>query len=311
MQGGFCLVLQPALYRSSVASATQTIVALGNKLQQLPIFVILGDDVLKKTLLAGATALVLIGATSQGNAADIAVKAPRPVPVAENVYDWSGFYVGGSLGWDWIHSDSTSTKLDPAGFGTPRVQSASNSWGGIIGGGQLGYNWVLSRQFLLGIEGDISGANAVLNQTIVSADGTAYSSAKIDTFASVRARAGFLAGGNALLYGTGGVAWSQGVFKVTQGPCAINPACIGSAVPLGAISSNDISRIGWTAGAGIEWGFAPHWSLKAEYLYADFGTFTIDRPTFNRTSTLNLTEQIVRVGVNYHFNWGAPVVARY
>jgi outer membrane immunogenic protein len=31
---------------------------------------------------------------------------------------------------------------------------------------------------------------------------------------------------------------------------------------------------GWTAGAGVEWMFLPHWSAKGEYLYRSFSSQT-------------------------------------
>ena len=68
------------------------------------------------------------------------------------------------------------------------------------------------------------------------------------------------------------------------------------------------TRTGWTAGGGVEWAFARNWSVKAEYLYADFGSvsfvsaFNVD-PDFTYTHTVHPTAQIVRAGVNYKFDW--------
>jgi outer membrane immunogenic protein len=74
------------------------------------------------------------------------------------------------------------------------------------------------------------------------------------------------------------------------------------------------------AGVGIEWMFAPNWSVKGEYQYIDLGSVT-------RTATALVTSEpgevegvtairrqnerfnTVRVGVNYHF--GGPAVGRY
>ena len=65
---------------------------------------------------------------------------------------------------------------------------------------------------------------------------------------------------------------------------------------------------GWTAGGGVEWMFAPHWSAKAEYLYVDLSNMSgIMAPTPLGISAQSFQPQInvVRAGVNYHFNWGA------
>jgi len=73
-------------------------------------------------------------------------------------------------------------------------------------------------------------------------------------------------------------------------------------------TSGSSTRVGWTVGGGAEWAFAPRWSVKAEYLYVNLGTFNtigID-PNFPTTPFLrhshHLTEQIARVGVNYRFH---------
>jgi outer membrane immunogenic protein len=84
---------------------------------------------------------------------------------------------------------------------------------------------------------------------------------------------------------------------------------------LSEFASSD--RTGWTIGGGVEWMFAPHWSVFAEYNYMDFGRQdiaftagpgTIGLPSVNST---HLTMQTALVGVNYKFNWAQPVVAKY
>ena len=93
----------------------------------------------------------------------------------------------------------------------------------------------------------------------------------------------------------------------------------------GSVLSNfSDTRVGWTVGGGLEWMFWPNWSAKVEYLYYDLGsvTFTLRVCSPQRVSgigsrnstqsTTRFDGHIVRVGVNYHFNWGAaPVVAKY
>ena len=91
-----------------------------------------------------------------------------------------------------------------------------------------------------------------------------------------------------------------------------NFAATGGGVFLG--TGGDDFRAGWTVGAGAEWGFAPNWSVKAEYLYYDLGNSTVlgtdpAFPAFATSTTFENTGHIGRVGINYRF--GGPVVARY
>jgi outer membrane immunogenic protein len=80
------------------------------------------------------------------------------------------------------------------------------------------------------------------------------------------------------------------------------------------------TRSGWTIGGGVEWAFANNWSVKAEYLYLDFGTWSYispntsnaggpAAPTFTFATNVRSREQIARIGVNYRF--GGPVIGNY
>jgi outer membrane immunogenic protein len=76
------------------------------------------------------------------------------------------------------------------------------------------------------------------------------------------------------------------------------------------------TKIGWTAGAGLEVALAGNWSAKAEYLHAEFGgeTTTVinNAGELNVHSLSKLKVDLVRAGINYRFAWGkAPIVARY
>jgi outer membrane immunogenic protein len=66
---------------------------------------------------------------------------------------------------------------------------------------------------------------------------------------------------------------------------------------------------GWTAGGGVEYGFAPGWSAKAEYLHVDMGRFnftTAGGCAFTGGCVSPAVFDVVRIGVNYHFNWLSP-----
>jgi len=139
---------------------------------------------------------------------------------------------------------------------------------GIAGGIQLGYNWQ-SGQFVFGGETDLQ---------VSGADDT-FAPWKFSNpwFGTLRGRAG-VAFSNILLYATLGLAYG------------------GVTGEIAGLSENK-SHLGWTAGLGMEFGFTPNWSAKAEYLYIDLN----DR-TYSVTGVGNgLESNLLRFGVNYHF----------
>ena len=286
-------------------------------------------NIVKQLGLAG---IGLLAAASLGSAvaADLA-PAPAykaPVTAIAPPATWNGFYVGGNVGYGWDSGSSTGISLvstDPilapfvAAATTAGVFPAalSPSASGAIGGGQAGYNWQMS-QWLLGLEADIqaSGIRGSAAQTTfpVGFDSTSTSVSKsIDWFGTVRGRLGFLPTSQLLLYATGGFAYGQTrtSFFTTDVPFGCIPAA--TICANGASSS---VRTGWTAGAGAEAMLGANWSVKVEYLYVDLGSRSLSVPASTVpvivfTTSTPFREQIVRAGLNYHFNWGGPVVARY
>ena len=124
---------------------------------------------------------------------------------------------------------------------------------------------------------------------------------------TVRGRVGATVG-PALLYVTGGLAYGQAQLNTN----------LVSALPFAFPASASVTKVGWTAGAGVEWAFAGNWSAKFEGLYYDLGTTTlVTGPTvgagpvigFVRGKDFDLHGAIGRVGLNYRF--GGPVIAKY
>ncbi len=107
-------------------------------------------------LVSSIAALALIGTPAL--AADIAFKAPPPAPAP--VYGWTGFYIGGNVGYGWSHRDFINTITGTSG-GTQL--SASNSGTdngrGWLGGGQIGFNYQFLGNCVAGIEADIDAAH--------------------------------------------------------------------------------------------------------------------------------------------------------
>ena len=241
------------------------------------------------------TGLVLVAFSLPALATDLALprKAPpRPVP-APVFSSWSGFYVGATAGW----LGSTNNNITASGFGVPGAIGVSHS--GYIGGVEAGYNWQAGPNWVLGIEEDFQGVDANGSAIFVFPGNaglpsfTAAYNHNINWLATVRGRIGFLSSPGLLWYGTGGLAYGQTKFVTTA-------ACVCSTEG----STTNVSP-GWTAGAGVEWKFAPAWSMKLEYLYVDLGTQTATVSGANGpfigtlTSSVRETDNVVRFGLNY------------
>lgn len=281
---------------------------------RLRVCILRGYDSMSRFAVLLATVLVTgIGAAS---AADLQRKAPIAAPVASPVYNWTGFYVGAHAGWIWSDIDVSQNYLpSPAAFGAGPFGYSQDADGGMLGG-QIGFNYQISN-WVLGIEADLSWTDIgrtttvtpLLSDLLVVIPGSFHTaSVDMNWFATVRGRLGFAAN-NLLIYVTGGFAFADLDYAVTT-----SFAATGGPVFAGTASD---TRAGWTVGGGFEWGFAPNWSVKGEYLYYDLGDTTVTGPSptalpiFATVTTFDNTGHILRLGLNYRFGWGGPVVARY
>jgi outer membrane immunogenic protein len=249
-------------------------------------------------------------------AADLAVKAPVYKAPPTVVPTWAGWYVGGNAGWvgsadNTVTNTGTDTGVGGlgsvlAGGGLPA--SVPVKYSGFLGGGQFGYNWQ-NGSWVYGLEADIDGSSASGSTTAVFPGGafvpnSSTYSRELDWLATVRARVGFTVVPSFLVYGTGGLAVGETKVGSSESCPLANPSC-GSEPSMNLTSAN--TAAGWTAGAGVEWMFAPRWSVKAEYLYVDLGnhsntlTYTYGPNISTMTSTVRDTDNIVRGGINYHF----------
>jgi outer membrane immunogenic protein len=234
---------------------------------------------MKRILWAGAIALVAGG---QALAADlpppVAPRAPATyVPTTVPVYNWSGIYIGANGGYAF----GTANWSNPAlGIATGNFNTNGGLAGGTIGGN---VQWGAA---VLGIEGDWDWSN--LNGTSNIGGCGPGCQTKANWLSTVRGRAGW-AIDRVLLYGTGGAAFAPVQAGFSGGPFQSS------------------TQVGWTAGAGLEFAFAPNWTAKAEYLYADLGSFTCNVNCVGGAlgpAPLNvkLTDNIVRAGINFKFN---------
>jgi outer membrane immunogenic protein len=265
---------------------------------------------LNRAMAAGvASSIVMLAlpATS-ASAADMPVKAPRPAPVAAAVYSWTGFYIGGHVGYGWGEFDTTAvtaTGSFPAGF-----QFATREPNGILAGGQIGFNYQTGN-VVLGVEAQGSWADMNDSVRTNSPVNTNYNIARaeVDWIVTVAGRLG-IAVNNWLLYGKGGWAWAK-----TQA----HAETFNAAGTLLSITTNSGTRDGWMAGVGGEYGFAGNWSVKIEYNYIDLGK---DRVASTNTTvpggvvTTLLRDSdaqihLIKGGINFRWGGAAPVVARY
>jgi outer membrane immunogenic protein len=218
---------------------------------------------------------LLAFAAAPALAADLPAKGPvytkAPAYVAA-AYNWTGPYIGVHLGGAWA---SWSTDTSVAGV---LVASDSGTLSGIIGGAQLGYNWQVNN-LVWGLETDISASGQRRSAT----SGAVTFSESIPWFGTTRVRLGVLAN-NWLWYGTAGVAYTGLRSTVTA---------------VGVTDTSSTTRIGWTAGAGVEVPVATQWTAKLEYLYIDAARSTTTTGTVS--DSFRARNNVLRVGVNYRF----------
>jgi outer membrane immunogenic protein len=258
---------------------------------------------MKKQLLVGAALLAAMSGAA--TAADLGRPAPAPVytkaPPPLPLYNWTGFYLGGNLGAAWGQSNLTDTLT---GLNFSRTSNAV-----FTGGGQVGFNYQVSS-VVFGVEGDFDWlANNNNNGTgvVIAVPGgfnTFTASLNNRWVTTLTGRLGW-AWDRVLLYGKGGAAWvGNNGFTVTD-------------VTTGASLSGSTSgtTTGWTAGGGLEWAFANNWSARVEYDFIGLSnrTFAVALPPIagDTFTTSRNNVQMVTVGLNYLFNWGGPVTARY
>jgi len=226
-------------------------------------------------------------------------KAP-PAPMVD---PWTGVYVGVNGGYSWGPWDSTSiAPIFPPNF---TGHTASPDVQGWLAGFQEGYNWRINTTWLVGLEGDVqwSGERATSGTaasftigdfvTTITA-GVEWKFAWFDTF---RGRVGTLIDPTTLIYLTGGAA--LGRFEFSELTTASISTKAGTLLASASAGSSE-SRTLWggAVGAGMEKKFTPKLSVKAEFLYLDFGHHTFLAGTGLDTNT-RLNDYIARGGVNF------------
>ena len=210
--------------------------------------------------IAAALGLALMVVGQQANAADTVYDEP-PVPSAPQetvpLAAWSGVYGGAVLGYGFGDTDVGANSIDTDGFiggifGGAQLQNGSLVYGGET---DFGYNWM-------------NGSNAGVTT-------------KTGLEGSARARLGFAATQDILVYGTGGVAVSR--MEVTN-----------------AAGSDTNTMVGWTAGAGVDAKLTEQIFGRLEYRYTDFGNKTFN-PGGGGAVNVDASQNRLMMGLGVHF----------
>ncbi len=253
-----------------------------------------------RTLLLGTIGLMAVGMTTAAVAADLAARpyTKAPPPIVVPIYDWSGFYVGVNAGGGSSHKCVDNDGFVTAPLAVPVRDNCLDATGALAGG-QIGYRWQ-SASWVFGLEaqGDWADLNGTAISTLVPGN-------------SARARID----GIGLFTGQIGYAWNNVLFYV-KGGGAVAADRYETFVTATNFVTGTASETRWggAVGAGLEFGFAPNWSVGVEYDHLFMGTrnvaFTF--PAIAPLQPLERVHQDVDMGtvrVNYRF--GGPVVARY
>jgi opacity protein-like surface antigen len=228
-------------------------------------------------------------------------------------YNWSGPYIGGYAGSMWGDAHAVTSAAAGPFAGLP----VEPDFAGTIGGGQAGFNLQISKT-VLGIEVDYGFTNAHGGVSCPGVLGVFYTcEAELHRLATLAGRLGWT-WGRALLYAKGGLA----VGEVTAGTAFNGTSTLvpvpggppGGSMPLDQLIAGGLVlvlpdplrttnwQVGWTAGGGMEFALTNRWSAKAEYMHYDLGKDKFTTFFGDPGTDVTTRGDIVRVGVNLHFN---------
>jgi outer membrane immunogenic protein len=260
---------------------------------------------MKKMLLAGA-AFAAFG-IAPALAADFATSPYyAKAPVVPAFYNWAGFYAGLNAGGASSRNCWNLTGV-PGGFGPPAApvpEGCPNATGGLAGG-QVGYRWQASN-WLFGVEaqGDWANLKGSSPSVLVIPGSTVTNQTKIDAIGLFTGNIGY-AWNSVLFYAKGGAAVTHDKYNTIANTTAL------------AFGQATESRWGGAVGTGLEWKFAPGWSVGVEYDHLFMGNrdliFTSPvAPIGIVTRTENIKQDVDMgtVRLNYTFS-AAPVFSRY
>jgi outer membrane immunogenic protein len=227
-----------------------------------------------KRVLSSSVGFLLGAWAASAAAADLPRRAEMPTRAPAymaTVYNWTGLYLGLNGGGAWGNSRWDS----PSGLSTGDFKVS----GGLIGG-TLGYNWQ-SGPAVFGLETDVAWSNIDGNTAANCLPNCKTSNNWLGT---TRGRLGYGAD-RWMPFVTAGVAYGD-VEAGFQG-----------------FNKESETKVGWTAGAGLEFALASNWTAKAEYLFVDLGKMSCGSGScgFPAPTDVEFTANVVRGGVNVRF----------
>jgi outer membrane immunogenic protein len=255
------------------------------------------ECVMKTFLVPG----IVLGALVNGSAwsADLPLRSSYKAPPAEIVFNWSGFYVGGHLGYGFAQADIGSRNL----FKQVVAPAQRIDADGFLGGVQAGWNHQIDR-FVLGAEVDFSWSDIEgdVRDTILAGNKkvSAGLSSNATWIATATARVGY-AWDQFLVYGKVGAAWAHFDYGYDDS------VTMGRTTTVHSASASE-TRSGWTVGTGVEWAFWGNWSAKAEYNYIDLGNRTVNFTPVGGNPDIKQRISVVKAGLNYRFGQDIVIV---
>lgn len=266
---------------------------------------------MKKYLLATVFAGALLP-VSGAFAADLSYPVKAPPPVIIPMFSWTGFYLGGNIGYG---GDKFKYPFDAYvydyydGPDYYDIYTANGSFklnsSGFFGGGQIGYNYQFENSWVVGvetdfqwsgIEGELAANGSLYENDFLLGSASLSAGSEVEWFGTIRARLGY-AWDKVFLYGTGGAAYgkvkSHGSFAITDGVDSESFS----------VSKSD-TQWGWTVGLGLEYALTPNWTFKTEYLYVDLGSQNLlnyDDIDGGVNLDVDTKFHTIKAGVNYKF----------
>lgn len=246
-------------------------------------------------------AFLLVAASTTARSADLGY--PRssggykdyapPIVVPADFFSWTGFYLGGHLGYGWGDSSSFNQPSRGNGDGFNGLSGFELDADGWLGGVTAGYNWHTDA-FVFGVESDFGYLG--LNETERTDSG--FASVDYGWYGTLTARAGF-AQDRFLFYAKGGFAFAD----IENEAGAVS----GGVNDVSDFTENHEVHTGWALGGGAEYAFNPNMSMKVEYLYMDFGdetTGNIDGDVFEHENDVHT----IKVGLSYFIQSMPPLL---
>src|SRR5262252_209470 len=265
-------------------------------------FTIIGRAAIVKLARMTWTAAFLAAAPAMAADVSMPVKASWLPPVVQP-YDWTGLYVGAHLGYSGGRSNWSAPPDLASSLDLYQSSDIFNGSGSYFGGLQIGYDYMLANRVVLGVQLDTSfpgfpnrdgisiGGTSIFSTPAI---GLASYSETVQHFGTLRSRVGY-APANWLFYGTGGFAWTYDKLTLTQ-------------LADGTTDAPFLWRLGWVAGLGVEWAFAPNWTANVEYLFTKYGNSSVMFPAAGMQFTSDLSLQQARASLNYRFGGGGTNV---